>query len=260
MKELDGPAPILAETMRWRRAVRRGAVVERVVDAVVRPGDTVLDIGAAQGLFTARLLGLVGRTGAVHAFEPNPMHADRLRQMARRRPGLVLHTVALSNRTGTAQLMVPVLDGAQNPGLGSLEDLHRKMTAEVDTIDVPVTTLDDVLGDRRVAFIKCDVEGHEDEVLAGAATTLGHLPTILIEIEHRHRRTEPQVMIDRLTTLGLQGWAAFSDGLRPVSEFDLERDQLRHVRSAPVDAMPREYVNDFLFTPPNVDVGRFVVG
>ena len=42
-----------------------------ICSQIVRPGDTVMDIGANLGSVTRWLSGLVGETGRVHAFEPN---------------------------------------------------------------------------------------------------------------------------------------------------------------------------------------------
>jgi hypothetical protein len=51
--------------------------------------------------------------------------------------------------------------------------------------------------------------------------------------------------------MGYDGYAVRREGLAPVSEFDLERDQLRFVRAEPdATAMPPDYVNDFLFVSP----------
>ena len=45
---------------------------------VVKPGMVAVDIGANLGYFTLLMADLVGATGAVHAFEPNPPIADLL--------------------------------------------------------------------------------------------------------------------------------------------------------------------------------------
>jgi FkbM family methyltransferase len=258
IRELDRPMPMLAESLRWRRAVRDGTIIARLVDQLVNSGDTAVDVGASHGLFVAGLLQCVGASGAVHAFEPNPVHVDRLRRMGARRKNLTVHGVAVSDRSGTAELMVPVVGGKRFEGMGSLEDPRRKLGGEVDRITVPVARLDDALEDKRVAFIKCDVEGHEDQVCAGAERLLGQRPTVLVEIEQRHRGTDPHLTIDHLASFGLRAWALFGDGLRPASDFDLERDQLSYVATPSGESMPVGYVNDFLFVRPDVDVSAFL--
>lgn len=260
IRELDRSAPLLAESLRWRLAVRRGGLAPRLVERLVGRGDTALDIGAHRGLFTAGLLRLVGRAGSVHAFEPNPVHTDRLSQMATRRPNLAVHAVGLSDRAGTGTLNVPVVAGRRYEGMGTLDDPGGRLaTADYDPVTVTVASVDDLVDARGVSFIKCDVEGHEDRVLAGAERLLQGGPSLLVEIEQRHRGADPRSTIEWLEGYGLRGWALFEDGLRPVRAFDLERDQLAHLPGAgDGERMPPAYVNDFLFTPPGVDVAAFV--
>ena len=258
LRVLDRPAPMLAHAVRWRAAAPAYGLMRGLLDHIVNRGDTAVDVGAAGGVFAGRLLRLVGLTGAVHAFEPNPAHVRRLLRLSARRRNLSVHAVALGNRSGTAELTVPVVGGRRWEGMGSLHDPRRKLDCEVDTLTVSLARLDDVLAGRRVAFIKCDVEGYEDQVFAGAERLLEQRPTILAEIEQRHRATDPRVTIDHLTSFGLQAWAIFPDGVRPASEFDLERDQLRYLAGEARESMPKGYVNNFLFTRPNVDLTAFL--
>jgi FkbM family methyltransferase len=219
-------------------------------------GGCGVDIGAAEGLYSVGMLAATGRRGLVHAFEPNPVNAARLRQVARRRRTLVLHEVALSSQSGTAEFMVPIVNDVAVAGKGSLEDLSGQVAGEFQRFAVPTARLDEVLGGAsQIDMIKIDVEGHEDAVLAGAAAVLDkHRPSILIELEHRHRGEDPRPTMDMLVERGLMGWAVFPDGLRPLDEFDLEEHQLRFV-DMPAPWAPG-YVNDFLFTAEDVQILR----
>ena len=245
---LDDPAPRWADRLRWRR-LRKLDTARRVVDRLVSRGDVVLDIGAAHGHFCTRMLDLVGPRGAVHAFEPNPVHHARLNAIARTGP-LSLHTVALSDQPGQATLQVPVVAGRALAGLASLEP---RVGVEVQEVQVPVMRLDDVIGEEtRVSFIKCDVEGHEDAVMRGAQTLLSRdRPPVLVEIEQRHRTADVAVAIEYFRDLGYEGWAVFEAGLRPLNAFDLQRDQVAVARAHEgEEIMPPAYVNDFLFVAP----------
>ncbi|MBV8886201.1 MAG: FkbM family methyltransferase, partial [Chroococcidiopsidaceae cyanobacterium CP_BM_RX_35] len=51
-----------------------------VCQRVLRPGDTMLDIGANYGLLTLYAAKLVGSTGCVHAFEPQPALIELIRK------------------------------------------------------------------------------------------------------------------------------------------------------------------------------------
>ena len=140
---------------------------------VVGRGAVVIDAGASIGLYTRFLSALVGPQGRVYAVEPVPETFDVLASNVRR---LGLENVqplnyALSDVDATLEMEVPLWpEGGENlyearaaaPGSGSG---LRRMT-------VPSQRLDTLLPDRPIAFIKCDVEGHELRCLAGAAETL----------------------------------------------------------------------------------------
>ena len=75
----------------------------------VQPGMTVLDIGANLGYFTMLLADLVGPSGRVLAFEPNPEMAGRLRRSIGLNgfaPTTTLHEVALGASDGMMLLEV----------------------------------------------------------------------------------------------------------------------------------------------------------
>ena len=51
-----------------------------------------------------------------------------------------------------------------------------------ETIDVPLTTLDDLVGERRVSLLKLDVQGAEIQVIEGVELTLGRTDAIIAEM------------------------------------------------------------------------------
>jgi FkbM family methyltransferase len=249
---LDRRSPIWAERLRWRRA-RRDDVALRVVDILTQRGSTVLDIGASSGIYSVRMRDLVGRGGAVHAFEPNPEHRARLYSIAAS-GRVVVHPFALSDKQGTAFLHIPIVGADEQAGLASLAQ-HEGVVDR--TLAVQTVRLDDVEGlPDQIGLIKCDVEGHEDAVISGAQHVIERSkPPILIEIEQRHRRTSPIEAFETFSTLGYTGWALFPSGLRPLECFDLERDQLAFVENGPSEpTMPRGYVHNFLFATPRADL------
>jgi hypothetical protein len=140
--------------------------------------------------------------------------------------------------------------GEPDLAMATLED-RTGGGREVEHVSVRVETLDGLLADRSrpVDFIKCDVEGHERAVLAGAAGLLeADAPTMLIEIEQRHQEGDIRETFAVLDEFGYDGYAVRPDALAPTSDFDVERDQLAFVRADPEAAlMPPGYVNDFLF-------------
>jgi FkbM family methyltransferase len=249
--------PRLGARLLWARERRHGDTAVRVVDALVRPGDTALDIGANWGLYMWRLAERVGPRGRVYAFEPNPGHTKRLHAIRGTRSWITIHQVALSDRAGEADLHVPIIEERRVSALASLGVPPDRTAVVHEVVSVPLARLDDLLpGDGRpVAFIKCDVEGHEPSVLHGAEQTLRRWqPSLLIEIEQRHQHGRIDQTIDGLNALGYEGYALFPDGLRPLCEFDLERDQLAHLKNLTAFSVPDAYVNEFLFVRPDVEI------
>jgi FkbM family methyltransferase len=223
-----------------------------IIDRYVANGDVTVDIGAHRGWYTRRLAARSGRSGRVHAVEPNPSGVAILRAVARRHENVLIHQVAASDRSGTGLLRRPYFDGARTDAMGSLSNPALDDVPH-DSIEVELARIDEILQGEagRVAFIKCDVEGHEHEALLGAEETITrHRPVILVEIEQRHRERPLRETLDWIVRHRYAGFFVARSGKRPLAEFDLERDQLRYVgphlrRGRPDQA----YVSDFLFTP-----------
>jgi FkbM family methyltransferase len=138
-----------------------------------------VDVGANSGVFSYALSRLYEH---VYAFEANDTITEELVWYANRKV-TVFHT-ALSSAVGQATLHVPTKAGVALTGWGSLSE--DRMPDGIDAVvhkEVQVNTLD-AFELQNVTFVKIDVEGHEAEVLAGAAQTLNQWrPVILVEIK-----------------------------------------------------------------------------
>lgn len=230
---------------------------------MVGPAETVVDVGAYRGVYARLMSGWVGRRGHVHALEPFPANAARLRTIARRRGNITVHMVAASDRPGTGVLRIPVHDGHRIDALASLEpdqaaSQEAGQEASQDGCEVPLRPLDELLaGERRISFLKCDAEGHEQRVFDGAARIIDRdHPVVFTELEQRHRQDPIGNTFEFFGAAGYRGWFAAGTGrtgLRPLEEFDVARDQLAFLdgRFNPY-AMPDDYVYDFLFCPPGI--------
>ncbi len=150
---------------------------------LVRPGMTVVDLGANVGFYTAQFSRIVGQGGVVHAFEPDPFCADILR----RRIGALesaanvrIEGAALGAEPGEAVLYCSHRDRAES----RTHPLDPDTPGE--TIRVPVRTLDDYCREHGVGAIdvlKVDVEGDEVGVLRGMREILTTRPPGWIFIE-----------------------------------------------------------------------------
>lgn len=239
---LDDRAPAVALALRLLKYRLSRAAEMAVMRKYVRAGDVVIDIGARRGLFTSYLAGLVGRGGRVHAFEPLPQNLAALRANFTADRRVVLHPVALSSRAGWATLHVPRQpNGRLSDALGSLESIHRQPSNVA--IQVRRQPLDSLLADLgRPSFIKCDVEGHELEVMRGGRLLLARArPVLLIEIEQRHAREPIATRFEFLAAMRYRGFVLDPGAaMRPLEQFDSAVDQR---------APGRGYANMFVFLP-----------
>jgi FkbM family methyltransferase len=259
-RRLGRLSPSLDTRLSWM-SLRRADLALRVVDELVHSGDLVVDVGAAEGFYAARLSQLVGRSGHVHAFEPNPVYFPQLEELSNRRSNLTTYALGLSDRQGQAQLHVPVLDNEHLYGLGSLSVPARRADIEHLEVSIRLERLDAVLASetRPVAFLKCDVEGHELAALRGGKETLRRSPPrMLIEIEQRHQDANIEATFAYLEEFGYVGYSLQPDGLQPLKEFSVERDQLAFLSPSFQEIPSPEYVHNFLFVPPATDVTRLL--
>ncbi len=150
---------------------------------LVRPGSTVLDIGANSGLFSL-LAARRDPTVTVHAIEPvDRVFAVLEANVARNGlANVTCHRVACSDRSGPATLHVPA--GEPVPVMASL--LSGWADTAAAGVPVQCTTLDGLVeayGMQTVDVVKIDAEGSEDVVLRGGQATIhAHRPFILAEV------------------------------------------------------------------------------
>jgi FkbM family methyltransferase len=140
------------------------------VAAKVAPGSTVVDAGANIGLITGQLRKAVGPAGHVIAIEPLPANVAALDEFRvdNSFDNLEIVAAALADREGTVSLRLSRDDETATSPYASI----TASWINAGEITVPTVALDDIVGDRRVDFIKLDVEGAEALALRGATRVL----------------------------------------------------------------------------------------
>jgi FkbM family methyltransferase len=133
------------------------------------------DVGANIGIYTRYLANMVGPSGAVFAFEPSRLNCDRLRRNIQSHNVAIIEA-AVGERTGIAELFLSDRANVDHRMYDSGDD-RRRMEVELVSLDdyFPVGS--------RVDFIKVDVQGHEYNVLKGAARVLKENPRIVCLLE-----------------------------------------------------------------------------
>jgi FkbM family methyltransferase len=160
-------------------ALRENDVYERnetrYIKTILKPGMTVVDVGAHIGYYTTIAARIVGPAGRVHAFEPRPENVAVLRQNAALfGETVVVHEAAVSDLSGRGRLY---LDADRNVD-GRLAEMPGRESVVVD-----ITTLDEALPDAVVDFLKSDAQGWDGHVLRGAERLLRRSPQIVGMIE-----------------------------------------------------------------------------
>ncbi len=153
---------------------------EEFVYDFLKPGDTLIDVGANIGCVTAAGSLAVGTSGRVFSIEPHPQTFRHLQK-----------TVAINHFNNVTCLNIAL--GAETATVNFTDERRKDdnncvaMNAE-SGIKVPCRTLTSQVNKHsisRIAVMKIDVEGFEMHVLRGAEAILHKVDSIYIEVlEH----------------------------------------------------------------------------
>lgn len=170
---------------------------------VLRPGMTVLNIGANVGYSALVMAGAVGEAGLVIAFEPEPLNFELLCLNLRRNKAanvLPIHSAA-GERTGSIRLQ----RSPDNTGD------HRTATHPlgIASLEVPLVAIDDLLpADRPIHAAFLDAQGYDHRVIAGMRKTIRRWrpfmlvefwPTGILEVGD-----DPDAVLDGYRAMGYQ--------------------------------------------------------
>jgi FkbM family methyltransferase len=177
--------------------------------AVIAPGTVVYDIGANVGFYTLLAAELVSPAGRVIAFEPLPRNLRYLEQH-----------VSQNNLSNVD--IIPAAVAAQS-GDAFFDDKHGASMGHLSvagSLVVKTVRLDELVASGRIPApdtMKIDVEGAEEQVLAGAAGLLSSKrPTIFLATHGDHLR---EVCLQLLTQYGYSIVAIDGGDLEDTDEF-----------------------------------------
>jgi FkbM family methyltransferase len=195
--------------------------IHRLLDRFVRPGYTVVDVGANIGYNTLHAARLAGAGGRVIAVEPTPDNLEVLRHniQAAGLGNVTVQPVAAGRSPETRRLFVRGARSAVNSLFA--ESCYASVT---DVLHVPVVRLDELV-DGTADVVKIDVEGAELDVLGGMTRLMRARPKALIVEWHPKLQTMagyapedlPRWLLDR-------GWrlqAAAHTAIRSLTEGDV---------------------------------------
>jgi len=134
----------------------------------IKPGMTVVDVGANIGYYSLLASRLVGDSGKVLSFEPNSENCRLILLSLRKNncSNVHLHPIGLSNSLGVAYFSPHI---GSNGGFFPSDD---QTLMNPNCIVIPTIRLDDAIGGSKIDFLKMDTEGAEGLVVAGARRTI----------------------------------------------------------------------------------------
>jgi FkbM family methyltransferase len=133
----------------------------------IKSGDVVLDIGANIGFYATIISELVGKTGKVYCFEPDKINFKYLQNAVRSLQNITPINAAVSDKTGTLEIFTS----------HRLNVDHRTYKPEKydSSYLVESVKIDDYLSkDRKVNFVKIDIQGAEFFAFKGMMETLSN--------------------------------------------------------------------------------------
>lgn len=213
------PSKLYLKVFKWKKGYEEPEL--KLVKDLCDKTLVSLDVGAANGLYLAHLYTISAKC---YAFEPRITALLNLEHMfSGISDSIQFENTALSDFSGFTEMKVLKSNGT----LSTIEKGNLiERFGEVEVIKVPVKRLDEYDFEGGVGFIKIDVEGHEEAVLRGATGLLKRdHPSLLIEIEERHKPGAVFSIRDFLALLGYKGFFYMDDRLISMDIFDIKKYQ-----------------------------------
>ena len=198
-----------------------GRAERRFFERTVTPGQTVVDVGANQGIFTLLFSRLVGREGRVVALEPDPALFAALDGNCR--------------RNGAGNVTRLQLAAGEHRAHGTLRrsrfnrgDNRLTNSLTGHSIPVDIAALDELLPTEHASLVKIDVQGYELNVVKGMPRILDRVPGIKVFFEFwpaglGYAGAAPGELPDLFLSKGFSLFTLEGSGVRKLGDGDLAR-------------------------------------
>ncbi len=202
----------------WEPATRS------LLQACLKPGDAFIDIGGHKGYFSCVAAQIVGRTGAVLSFEPDPRVFDALAENVRRNGFFQITPIetALAAHEGTLALSLTRNFGNTSsfPNRIAAQEVVKRIVVPCGTLDRLVASKPGRLGSRDVPLIKIDAEGAEPLIWQGMQNLVArYRPLVALEINYGAFEASRQSVAEFQEALARAGY---------VDLYEYSADGLRH--------------------------------
>jgi FkbM family methyltransferase len=175
------------------------------ISDILRPGMTFVDIGANIGYYSLLAARLLGSTGRIIAFEPDPYNyhlLDANIKLNRRQAQVAMRNIALGSAPGQLTLWKSNSNYGDHR-LGEWAEGRSGITVAVDTFDAQFRSI----GGGTIDLLKIDVQGFEAKVFSGMQGVFAASPPRVILMEYwpdgiRAAGDNPEQLLCRLLDYG----------------------------------------------------------
>lgn len=198
----------------------------RIFDAVLKEGDSVIIAGAHQGYFVSYMANLVGKTGRIFAFEPEPNNFGILSETVKGLDNVEIFNFAIGDKKAKANFYV----NSDNDGGHALWDVsthpsNEKTRANPQVLSIEVNTVDELYPDGipNLKLMMLDAEGAEPAIIKGAINTIvdSECPYIIAEINNgalKQCNTSQGTLRSYLSMYGFKGYMMNVDEVIEVGD------------------------------------------
>ncbi len=207
----------------WKVEMLRGNYEKDTTDLfkrIIKPGMTVIDIGAHIGYFTRLFSRLAGSQGAVFSFEPDPYNYSLLKKNVERLANTQIINAAVSDKSG----MIDFYEVEDSTGCHTTVPT----TAPAKKLSVRAVTIDGFAQEKNltVDVIKMDIEGGEPRALVGMKELLSQKRPLRIVLELQPDAlsaagTGAKEVVASLKDCGFKAYAILRGGKREELALDL---------------------------------------
>ena len=165
-------------------------------------GDNVVDIGAKIGVYSLALSKFVGNTGTVFSFEPTP---ESFKILQKNKQINSLEHMVIEQKAVTDKTSIEFLELCEFSGNNRINNNC------MNKIPVECVSLDDYFlnFNKKISFIKIDVEGFEPKIFSGMKQLLVNNPHIQILFEYNPKLLkfygfDSKIFLEHLTNNGFK--------------------------------------------------------
>lgn len=152
-----------------------------IMKKILKKGMHVVEVGANIGYFVLQEHIILGNTGKLYAIEPNPMSVEYLEKNVKinSMKNVKVMNIGVGDQSGEMTFLM-----SKKWNLSRFQNEKKTSTTDIlKEIPVKIKTLDSLFANKKVNFIRTDIEGYEYQMIKGAQKVLSNNQDLIIFLE-----------------------------------------------------------------------------